>query len=98
MQAHESKNSYILISSEIESEFERLQESLKPSRVVGFIEDEFKIEHAKAVVAQAYISESSTKYIILAAKSFNAISQNALLKVLEEPPRNIDFIIICPTK
>ena len=93
-----AQKSHILISTEIESEFARLQEELKPHRVVGFIEDDFKIEHAKAVVAEAYISESQTKYIVLGAKSFNAVSQNSLLKVLEEPPRNIEFIIISPTK
>jgi len=93
-----SNKSHILISTEIEEEFSRLQSELKPHRVVGFIEDDFKIEHAKAVVAEAYISESQTKYIVLGAKSFNAVSQNSLLKVLEEPPRNIEFIIISPTK
>ena len=98
MQPHESKKSHILISTEIEKEFQRLKEELKPSRVVGFIEDDFKIEHAKSVVAEAYISESSTKYIVLGANSFNSVSQNSLLKVLEEPPRNIKFIIISPTK
>ncbi len=97
MLAHETKG-YILISTEIESEFERLKEELKPNRVVGFIEEDFKIEHAKAVIAEAYISESQTKYIILGATNFNSVSQNSLLKVFEEPPRNIEFIIISPTK
>lgn len=89
---------YILIASDIQGEFERLKEELKPNRVVGFIEDEFKVEHAKAVVAESYISESQIKYIILGANNFNAISQNALLKLLEEPLRNIEYIIISPTK
>ncbi len=98
MSAHNSKKGYILISTNIEAEFEKLKEELKPSRVVGFIEDEFKIEHAKAAVAESYISESDTKYIILGANNFNKISQNSLLKVLEEPPKNIEFIIISSTK
>lgn len=71
---------------------------LKPNRVVGFIEDEFKLEHAKAVIAESYISESQTKYIILGAYNFNAISQSSLLKILEEPPKNIEFIIIASSK
>lgn len=99
MLSYESKKGHILISSEIETNFERLKTELAPNRVVGFIEDgEFKIEHAKAVIQEAYISESEVKYIVLGAKSFNAISQNSLLKVLEEPPKNIEFIIIAPTK
>lgn len=98
MLAHNSKASYILITSDIESEIERLKNELHGFRVVTFVEDEFKIENAKAVVAEAYISESQTKYIILASKNFNNVSQNSLLKVLEEPPRNIEFIILSPTK
>lgn len=94
----ESIKSHILISSDIEHEVEKLKESLKPNRVVEFVQEKFLIEHAKAVVAEAYISESQTKYIILAALEFNSVSQNSLLKVLEEPPRNIEFIIISPTK
>jgi len=99
MSIHESKKSHILITSDIQENYERLKEELAPSRVVGFVEEaEFKIEHAKAVIAESYISESQTKYIILGATNFNAISQNALLKVLEEPPRNIEYIILSPTK
>jgi len=98
MLAHESKKGYILISTEIESEYERLENELKPNRVVGFIREKFLIEDAKAAIAQAYISESQTKYIVLGALEFNSVSQNSLLKVLEEPPLNIEFIIISPTK
>lgn len=98
MLTHDSKKSHILISTEIELEFERLSNELKPNRVVGFIEDDFKIEHAKAVVAESYISESQTKYIVIGSSSFTNVAQNSLLKVLEEPPRNIEFIIISPTK
>ena len=91
MSAHKG---YILIASDIYAEFERLKEELRPNRVVGFIEDEFKVEHSKAVIEESYKSESQTKYIILGANNFNAISQNALLKLLEEPLRNIEYIII----
>jgi len=92
------KKSHILISNELENEIERLTQELKPNRVVVFLRDEFKIDDAKEVIAEAYKSESQTKYIVLAAKNFNKISQNSLLKVLEEPPKNIEFIIISHTK
>ncbi len=91
-------NGHILISTDINKEFERLKAELQPNRVIGFIEDVFKLEHAKAVVAEAYISESQTKYLLLGSKSFGIEAQNSLLKLLEEPPRNIEFIIISPTK
>jgi len=89
---------HILIASDIEAEVERLEASLKPARIVKFVEDNFKIEHAKLVVNEAYISESQTKYIILAALEFTAVAQNSLLKLLEEPPPHIELIIISPTK
>jgi len=89
---------HILIASDFDAEIQRLQEELTPFRLVKFIEDTFKIEHAKAVTAEAYISEIETKYIVMAALEFTAVAQNALLKLLEEPPRHIEFIIITPTK
>lgn len=91
---------HIVISDAIEEEVSRLEEELQPFRVVKFIviDEKFKLEHAKAVLSEAYISESQTKYIILGASDLTDIAQNSLLKLLEEPPRNIEFIIISPTK
>jgi DNA polymerase-3 subunit delta' len=89
---------HIRITSEIETEIQTLQDQLHPLRVVVFFEDTFKIEHAKAVTAEAYISEAQTKFIIIAAQEFTAVAQNAMLKLLEEPPRNIEFILLTPTK
>lgn len=89
---------HILISSDIDHEVEGFKQKLHPYRVVTFVEDVFKLEHAKAVVGEAYISEQNTKYLILGSKSFTNEAQNSLLKLFEEPPRNIEFIIISPTK
>ena len=98
MQAPNPLKGHILIASEIEQEIERLEQELHPLRVVKFFEENFKIEHAKLVTQEAYISESQTKYIIIAAVEFTTVAQNSLLKLLEEPPANIEFIIISPTK
>lgn len=98
MSPRRSEHGYILIASDIDGEFERIKEELCGARVVGFVREKFLIEDAKAVIAEAYISEADVKYIIIAAYEFNSVSQNALLKVLEEPPRNIEFILISATK
>lgn len=100
MQATKEIQGHIIISDEIELEVESLENRLKPFRVVKFvvIDESFKIEHAKAVLAESYVSESDTKYIIIASNDITDIAQNSLLKLLEEPPRNIEFIIISPTK
>lgn len=96
---NELDSSYILITQHIEEEIGKIKSRLHPSRIVSFYkEDEFKVDDAREAVREAYIAEASTKYIILASKFFNETSQNALLKLLEEPPRNIKFIIITESK
>ena len=98
MQVLNQLKGHILISTNVEEEAQRLEDELKPCRSVKFIEENFKIEHAKAVLAEAYVSESQTKYIIIGAEEFTSVAQNSLLKLLEEPPKNIEFILISPTK
>ncbi len=90
--------SHIVIDENIQECHSNYVELLQGERVLSYVKDDFLIEDAKAVIAEAYIAEDRNKYLILGAKSFNPISQNALLKLLEEPPNNIVFIIIAPTK
>lgn len=91
-------SSHILITDDVEDAFLTLSERLQGERLVSYIREDFLIEDAKAAMAEAYISEERTKYLVLGAKSFNTVSQNALLKVLEEPPSNIAFILIATSK
>ncbi len=90
--------SHIYICENIEEYAEQLQEDIKPYRCVTYMREDFLIEDAKAVIAEAYISEEREKFLILGAKSFNAISQNSLLKIIEEPPKNIVFILLASSK
>ncbi|HIP51416.1 MAG TPA: DNA polymerase III subunit delta' [Campylobacterales bacterium] len=59
---------------------------------------EFLVEHAQLTIQKAYIASSELNYIILIAPKFSDVSQNRLLKILEEPPRNKAFIIITESK
>ncbi len=90
--------SQIVISDSVEIEAGQIKLRLSGQRVVAFYEEDFLVEHVKEIVKEAYIAEATTKYIIIASQSFNQYVQNSLLKLLEEPPQNIRFILIAPSK
>jgi len=60
--------------------------------------DEFKVDDSKAVMREAYIAEEGLKHLVIVAPTYRIEAQNALLKLLEEPPRNIVFILIAKSK
>ena len=88
----------IVICNDLEYARSYVLSRLTTPIVKTFIEDEFKVEHAAAVIREAYIAEEREKGILLCAASYNIYAQNALLKLLEEPPRNIVFTIITRSK
>lgn len=90
--------SHILICKNVEKAKESLQEEYAKERHLFFCKDEFLIDDAKEVIKEAYIAESVNKYLILVAKGYRVEAQNALLKILEEPPRHIIFIVVAPSK
>jgi len=96
----EMRSSHIIICQNIEERSALLIENLKPNRCVLFQPEEtnFKIEISKMVIAEAYIAEETVKYLIISARAFTVEAQNALLKILEEPPRNIEIIIVTESK
>ena len=60
--------------------------------------EEFLIAQATATIKEAYIATSEKKYIFLCGSTFRKEAQNSLLKILEEPPKNVVFIIITNSK
>lgn len=60
--------------------------------------DELKVEDIAFIKQKAYIADKNKRLIVIAAEKFNIYAQNALLKLIEEPPKNIDFLIVTNSK
>jgi len=58
----------------------------------------FRLEDAKMAVEKAYMAHEAESVIILAAKEFSVEVQNKLLKVIEEPPPRVSFILLLSSK
>lgn len=96
-----SFTSKILITSDFESVKEQMLGEFGEKNV-RFIPkspaDEFLMDDARAVEKESYISENSEKIIIIMARAFRNEAQNFLLKLFEEPPKNIKFLLVAPSK
>lgn len=95
------ENSKILIVNDIDETLNSLVKyySKHSIRIIRNEEkDEFLLAQANAAIKEAYISSNEKKYIFLCGSTFRNEAQNSLLKVLEEPPLNIVFIIITNSK
>ena len=98
--------SQVIISENIDETILKLELLANDERFVKIIKrksnddknDSFLVEDAKMAIEKAYMASEERTIIILAAKTFSPIVQNKLLKVIEEPPKNKEFIIISPTK
>jgi DNA polymerase-3 subunit delta' len=91
--------SELIVDSDIQSRVEAIVASDTSVQFVTRVcEGEFLIEDAMFAIEKAHISSDKLKCIVLAAPKFSTISQNKLLKVIEEPPKNIIFKIIVASK
>lgn len=60
-----------------------------------------KVDDVRAIIKEAYVLPTDCDFhifVFCAAERLNASSQNALLKILEEPPANTVFILLTPSK
>jgi DNA polymerase-3 subunit delta' len=84
--------SKIIVTNNLEKTVEEIDAEEK------IVVDEFKVEHVNLLKEVSYLASKEKKTIVLAAKKYNIFAQNALLKILEEPPKNTDFILITTSK
>ncbi len=89
----------IVVSSDFDYAKEKILSLIDSTNLIKFYERvDFKVDDALEVIREAYISEEKIKYLILIADSYNIYAQNRLLKLIEEPPKNIVFIIFAKYK
>lgn len=91
--------SQVIITQHPEDIILKLERLTTKERVIKIVkEDNFLVEDVKLAIEKAYIASSVTTIIILSAKEFSIIIQNRLLKVIEEPPEGVIFILIARSK
>ncbi|WP_104697890.1 MULTISPECIES: DNA polymerase III subunit delta' [unclassified Helicobacter] len=88
----------IILTHHFDNTLETFLAPLDRNFVRIFRSEEFKIEDAHQVITEAYIASDKKKYLCIIANSYNTFAQNALLKILEEPPKNIEFILFAKNK
>ena len=80
----------------ITNNIDRFLEEIKAWEIIR--RDELKVDDITLIKQKAYISDNNKRLIVIAAEKFNIFAQNALLKLIEEPPKNIDFLIVTNSK
>jgi DNA polymerase-3 subunit delta' len=58
----------------------------------------FQVKDAKLAIEKAYIASYEKKIIVLISDTFSDVVQNKLLKVIEEPPENTEFVLMLSFK
>lgn len=93
-------HSQIIITTHFAETIEKLQQlAVNGEKFIPIVkEGKFLVEDVKYAIEKAYLASQERTIIILAADSFSEIVQNRLLKIIEEPPTNKEFIIMLPSK
>jgi len=92
------KNSQILVTKLNPELKEQIRQELSDFEIFWFQKEKILLDDVKIISDEVFISTGSEKYIIIETNEIATITQNALLKMFEEPPSNVYFLIIVPSK
>lgn len=75
-------------------------ETLRPDECIHISTEKqtFRVEDARLAIEKAYMASEEKTIVVLAARDFPPLIQNKLLKVIEEPPPRVEFILITLSK
>lgn len=84
----------------LSSDFEKTKAEILASKglVRIFENSEILLEDAAEAKREAYIAESELKTIVLIGQKFRVEAQNSLLLILEDSPKNVEFILVSERK
>jgi len=93
-------HSQIIITTYYEETIAKLRAlAINNERFVTIVrEGNFLVDDVKHAIEKAYLASQERTIIILAADHFSEVVQNRLLKIIEEPPPNKEFILLFPSK
>ena len=92
--------SQIIITVHFEETIAKLRQlALNGEQFVPVVrEGNFLVEDVKYAIEKAYLASQEKTIIVLAADQFSEVVQNRLLKIIEEPPPNKEFILLFSSK
>jgi len=89
--------SKIIITQDFQESIKELEAECAKEGVelISIIKDgDFLVSDTKLAIEKAYLTSNRRQVILLGGNHFSEIVQNRLLKILEEPPPNKDFILL----
>jgi len=93
-------DSQVIITTHVDDTIAKLQNLAVDGEKLVIIKQEgnFLVDDVKLAIEKAYMASKERTIIVLAADNFSAIVQNRLLKIIEEPPPQKEFILLFPSK
>lgn len=88
------KRSSIIVCNDLKEQIDSIVLQKDYERIEVYRKDKILIDDVREIQNEAYIAESGAKLIVIASKDINIVAQNGLLKLIEEPNKNIYFKII----
>jgi DNA polymerase-3 subunit delta' len=94
-----NNQSKLIITNDFEQSISYIKdEKDEKNYIYVYPQQNILVDDVKNIITHSYLSSEQIEYIVIAIESINIQSQNALLKILEEPPYNKYFLLLASNK